>query len=36
LSQGFEYLLLEGCRRLDEAGLDRDEAATDDDMARSG
>jgi len=34
LSQGFEYLLLEGCRRLDEAGLDRDDAA--DDVARSG
>jgi len=34
LSQGFEYLLLEGCRRLDEAGLDRDEDA--DDVARSG
>jgi DNA-binding response OmpR family regulator len=34
LSQGFEYLLLEGCRRLDEANLDRE--AADDDMVSSG
>ena len=35
LSQGFEYLLLEGCRRLDEAGAGRDERAADDDELAS-
>jgi DNA-binding response OmpR family regulator len=35
LSQGFEYLLLEGCRRLDEASTGRDEAAADDDELAS-
>jgi DNA-binding response OmpR family regulator len=35
LSQGFEYLLLEGCRRLDEASLGPDQASADDDEMAS-
>jgi hypothetical protein len=36
LREGFEYLLLEGCRRLDEASVDQTAAAAgDDDVASS-
>jgi len=35
LSQGFEHMLLEGCRRLDEASLDQDQASSDDDERAS-
>jgi hypothetical protein len=36
LKEGFEYLLLEGCRRLDEASLDQDHAPADDGEVASG
>jgi DNA-binding response OmpR family regulator len=34
-SEGFEFLLLEGCRRLDEAGLSEGRSADDGEVARS-